>query len=1116
MSEQADAEITSKWYEYLDAIQNGDDERVRLEKVYKEAVEQKIQLQRIPSVPRFEDARPFEHIFCDLKTYKQKVYGQRAGEMMFTDFKSQLWDVEAVTANKHSDIARATSQFILKHGLKFINDNHYPITFYGDGDGGNKHVKWTCAKYGIRYTPIPPRAQELNLAEQTVAHHGWNAARAVLAGANLKDEFLMPFAIRFVCKRHYLLASDASRGWKSPCEIITGEPPVIDLNRLPPFYTVCFVPSGNERKAELARQRKKKGLPYDYARAEQGRYLGEVDILSTTPQARLDITNKVVGARHMRFKYGDHKHDAPQQPGNSRENEHPTKIQIIDNSTYDEYRLPIPVRRIMPEYTEMEVQDNGTSGHIVNANLEANELCNHYDDEYDITTPYGDAEGDPTCEEGDPTEVSQQPWKPTGELAAAIKEMESNDAHVPIYSGEEWPRPLSEIARPADNNAEQFSLDTDTGKPREGAIPLERTRSAQKQVLQTVKEPTEHQIRKIYTLATEKVEEVNDQEYKSYLRENLEDWYTRRIDHLIEEDPDKAELYEIKRAYLIAREKNADMDWKQVKTDPKLLEDAIIARDKEINSLLKNILVHLTPESHDYEIAVKSATNCRMILAIKRDGTVKCRLVKQGFRENCSVTDGPDFHYASSVVSLSTVRLILSKRNLTGTTRVSLRDISTAFLQSTPYPEGQWKYCKYRCNITGEWKYYRQISSIYGEKSAPMRWQNTLFPWLEAHGFEPGKNEKSIFYLPERDLTILVYVDDCLAVGEEEDIKWFWKLLGERFECKDEEWLTPDTPLDYLGMEVTLDSEYLWIGMKDYIEKMVHNLNIQVLTENKCKTPIHKAINEDGTSTPLTALERHDFLCALGMTGWLNQTARPDIALAQSRIAQHCANPTQDAMEAVLHLVSYLYHTRDLCIRTNLKGETEQELLLQEYTKDSADHGWSFHSDTDHAGNKEVQNHRRSQNSRYCCHNGMVVDWRSTIKSYATCTRELKEAHPDVSSGAAEIYGASTATQDILALKYITEEANMFFPLPIELQIDNDTCKAFGDDTVVKSRMKHIDVRQEWVQILRDHDIFTLIHVPTIYNVADLGTKILLYPTFSKLRDMIMFWRPTSPTTQAT
>ena len=51
-----------------------------------------------------------------------------------------------------------------------------------------------------------------------------------------------------------------------------------------------------------------------------------------------------------------------------------------------------------------------------------------------------------------------------------------------------------------------------------------------------------------------------------------------------------------------------------------------------------------------------------------------------------------------------------------------------------------------------------------------------------------------------------------------------------------------------------------------------------------------------------------------------------------------------------------------------------------------------------------------------------------------------------------------------------------------------------------------------WVQILRDHDIFKLMHVPIIYNVADIGTKILLYPTFSKLRDMIMFQRPNTPT----
>ena len=67
--------------------------------------------------------------------------------------------------------------------------------------------------------------------------------------------------------------------------------------------------------------------------------------------------------------------------------------------------------------------------------------------------------------------------------------------------------------------------------------------------------------------------------------------------------------------------------------------------------------------------------------------------------------------------------------------------------------------------------YFRQDGLIYGEASAPVRWENTIAPWLEEQGFERGKNEKSVFYHKERDLLLLLYVDDCLVDGQEEDIK---------------------------------------------------------------------------------------------------------------------------------------------------------------------------------------------------------------------------------------------------------------------------------------------------------------------------------------------------------
>lgn len=1069
-----------------------------------------IKLLSIPDMPRFEDAKPLQYIFCDYKEYKADVYGQRQGEMMFADFKSNMRDVEAVQSNKRTHIYKAVTDFILRWKLDFINRNQYPVTIYGDGDGANKWVRKACRQFKIRYEPLPPRAQSLNMAE-IMANHTWNAARTALSSSGLHSDYLLPFAIRTVVQRHYITATDAEREYKSPCEIITGKAPIIDLQRLPPFYTKCFVPSNKERRQELAKQMKATGRNYDWARAEQGRYLGNVDILSSTPRARLERTGRVVGAKFMKFVYGQHRHSDSLQPGNAKDTEIPTKIQVINGDTYQFVGLPEEICNEMPTETGMEVLLGTQRLTPQGSPIEEGDIVSHHNS---LAGRMEEHEDDSIFEEVFPEDIERilkSSNRVDGgkqisqeEMVEAVKEMENNEPIVQV----EAMRPIEEESRPKDWNHKDYSYEQ--GKEATNFLPRTRSQANafttskgkdESDALHDSPEPIGQKVIKVYAVAREKIDEIQDPEYQALLQASLESWYCDQIDQLPHE---KALRLEEVRAYEVSRVKNNDMSWKLIKTDLKMKALAIEARDKEINSLMKNILVHLSPENHDYNIAVKTATNCRMILCVKRDGTVKCRLVKQGFRENCSITDGPDFQYSSSVISLTTVRMVLSKSNLTGKTRVSLRDISTAFLQSHKYEKGQWKYCKWRDDLTGELHYYRQLAPIYGEKSAPKRWQETLFPFMESLGFDPGCNEKSLFYHADRDLIVLIYVDDCLAVGDEEDIKWFWSVLGERFQCKDTEWLSEDSPLDYLGMEVSLTAEYLYIGMQDYIEKMVEQLGIKILPEKSCRVAISAPINEDGTDTPLSPEERHEFLSALGQTGWLNCTARPDISYAQSRIAQHAANPTKEAWAAVVHLVSYLYHTRSLQIRASLRHTTKEMELLQRVTENS-DTAWSFHSDTDHAGNREVQNKRRSQNSRICCQNGMPVDWKSTVKTYATATREITEAHADVSSGAAEIYGASTATMDILGLRYIAEEAHIPFPRPVELQVDNSTAKAFADDSVLKTKLKHIDCRQEWVRILRDHRLFRLIHCPTDNNVADLGTKILATGIFIRLREMIMF-----------
>ena len=131
--------------------------------------------------------------------------------------------------------------------------------------------------------------------------------------------------------------------------------------------------------------------------------------------------------------------------------------------------------------------------------------------------------------------------------------------------------------------------------------------------------------------------------------------------------------------------------------------------------------------------------------------------------------------------------------------------------------------------------------------------------------------------------------------------------------------------------------------------------------------------------------------------------------------------------------------------------------------------------------------------------------WYSKVSSVCFASEDIGEAHPDQSSAAAEIYVAGNATKDILHLSYVAEEIGIPFPKPFKLQMDNDAAKCFAEDSVSKSKLKHIDARQEWVKILRDREICTPVHVDSAYNLADIFTKILSVEVFERLRDQLLF-----------
>jgi hypothetical protein len=221
------------------------------------------------------------------------------------------------------------------------------------------------------------------------------------------------------------------------------------------------------------------------------------------------------------------------------------------------------------------------------------------------------------------------------------------------------------------------------------------------------------------------------------------------------------------------------------------------------------------------------------------------------------------------------------------------------------------------------------------------------------------------------------------------------------------------------------------------------------------------------------------------------------------------ANPVKGALEAVMHIVEYLASTRSMC-------------LHQPWGTDEKVFEWRCYSDSDQSSNAEAINKRKSQLSYIATRGEVPVaygskctavklpsDYDSFGPSYRgldkpVCHPMMTDIHADVSSAAAEVYAASVATNELLHLSYISSEMGISFPVPIPLEVDNQTCIHFSKGTTQRSKMKHIDARQSWVEALRDDSVVKLSWVPTQENLADLNSKFLPVARFEELRNRIL------------
>ncbi len=501
-------------------------------------------------------------------------------------------------------------------------------------------------------------------------------------------------------------------------------------------------------------------------------------------------------------------------------------------------------------------------------------------------------------------------------------------------------------------------------------------------------------------------------------------------------------------------------------------EEFLKAYLDEYTGVCKRRLRELPPEEAALVRSEGLVPKLRMLLNVKRDGRRKCRLILQGFSEPRSWDEGRAVD--SPVAYQTTLRMLLAKAGLGDV--FSQRDVSVAFLQSTEYQPGERRrYCAYRpCKGAAE-RMYELLGPLYGQRSAPRRWFETLAGWLtsEEMGFVQGSNEPCLFVHPLTGLSVVIYVDDIITRGAAECTEAFHARLGSKFDCTEAQYLAVDNALDCLGftltMEVDQDGVRVYMDQSEAVETLLADFDREKIPFKSSPMPGKALFDSD--PVPVTANAAAVYKHVVGSLNYLARCTRYDVGFAVSRLSRKMACPDGGAWKALLHLLGYLRATVDFRIGGLIIGSGNV---------------FHFYVDSDHAADRAENS--RSQSGYIIFLNSFPVDWASRRQPVTA-----------VSPAEAEIYAMREGVVAGRLVQWVAEEMGMTVKWPFQICSDSTQAVSFQGATAPTSKLRGcFDLRQAFVQELRDQNVVTSKHIPRELNMADLLTHCLAGPIFRK------------------
>jgi hypothetical protein len=115
----------------------------------------------------------------------------------------------------------------------------------------------------------------------------------------------------------------------------------------------------------------------------------------------------------------------------------------------------------------------------------------------------------------------------------------------------------------------------------------------------------------------------------------------------------------------------------------------------------------------------------------------------------------------------------------------------------------------------------------------------------------------------------------------------------------------------------------------------------------------------------------------------------------------------------------------------------------------------------------------------------------------------VKQKSIALSSTEAEYYAMTHAFKEALWMRVFLGLLNFPVPRPFPILSDNQAACALSHSPAISARSKHIDIRHHFICSLVQDGSFSTTWVPTEDMPADIFTKSLPFPIFSRHRDVL-------------